>query len=44
MDEVFRLALLPPASSQRADSAPRGADAGKRGTPPEKIVPIERTS
>jgi ATP-dependent Lon protease len=44
MDEVFRLALLPPTSKGRADSAPKPADASKRGTPPEKIVPIETTS
>jgi ATP-dependent Lon protease len=44
MEEVFRLALLPPAPGHRADSAPKPADAGKRGAPPEKIVPIERTS
>ncbi len=44
MEEVFRLALLPSASGHRADSAPKPADAGKRGTPQEKIVPIERTS
>src|SRR5664279_4245725 len=36
MDEVFRLALLPPAPGHRADSAPKPADAGKRGTPQEK--------
>ena len=44
MDEVFRLALLPPASSKRADAAAKPAEGGKRGTPPERVVPIEKSS
>ena len=40
MDEVFRLALLPPAPSKLADSSGKGA---RRGTPSERVVPIERT-
>jgi len=42
MDEVFRLALLPPAT--RADAPGRAPGAERRGTPPERVVPIEKSS
>ena len=38
MDEVFRLALLPASPAKLAD-----AQGKRRGTPAEKVVPIERT-
>ena len=43
MDEVFRLALLPPAAPRLADAPPK-APASKRPTPPERAVPIEKRS
>jgi ATP-dependent Lon protease len=43
MDEVFRLALLPAGPHKLADSAPKPADAAKRGIPPERTVQIETT-
>ncbi|HVP70654.1 MAG TPA: endopeptidase La, partial [Gemmatimonadaceae bacterium] len=43
MDEVFRLALLPKPAPRLADAPPKG-EGGRRTTPPERVVPIEKRS
>ena len=37
------VALLPAGPHKLADSAPKPAEAAKKGTPPERIVQIETT-